>query len=265
MVNAAVGAHLEALAITDHDTLAGYDRAEPLARAGGLDLVCGIEISTRFHGRSVHLLGYFVNQPPSAQFRAWLRELQDSRRDRNLRLIKRLRSLGVDISLEEVEAKGHSMTGRPHFARVLVEKGYVTTIDMAFEEYLDESAKGYVQRREVPMREGIARVLAGGGIPSLAHPIRVGRRVHGGARDGDELEQWVGEMRDMGLRALEVFHSDHRPKDVDRYLDLARRMDLAVTGGSDFHGANKPRIELGSGYEGNLNIPRSVLDDLRSM
>jgi len=259
-----MSAHLEALAVTDHDTLAGYDLAEPLARAAGLDLVCGIEISTRFHGRSVHLLGYFVNQPPAAEFREWLGELQSSRRDRNQRLIKRLRSLGVDISLEEVVAKGRSMTGRPHFARVLVEKGYVTTIDQAFEDYLDESAKGYVQRREVPMHEGIERVLAGGGISSLAHPIRVGRRV-GGANDGDELDKWVGEMRDMGLRALEAFHSDHRPQDVERYLDLARRLDLAVTGGSDFHGANKPRIELGRGYEGNLSIPRSVLDNLRAM
>ncbi|HLN04044.1 MAG TPA: PHP domain-containing protein [Bryobacteraceae bacterium] len=264
LVDAAMSARLDALAVTDHDTLAGYDLAEPLARAAGLDLVCGIEISTRFHGRSVHLLGYFVNQPPAAEFREWLGELQSSRRDRNQRLIKRLRSLGVDISLEEVVAKGRSMTGRPHFARVLVEKGYVTTIDQAFEDYLDESAKGYVQRREVPMHEGIERVLAGGGIPSLAHPIRVGRRV-GGAHDGDELDKWVGEMRDMGLRALEAFHSDHRPQDVQRYLDLARRLDLAVTGGSDFHGANKPRIELGRGYEGNLSIPRSVLDNLRAM
>ena len=258
-----MAARLEALAVTDHDTLAGYDLAEPLANAAGLDLVCGIEISTRFHGRSVHLLGYFVNQPPAVAFREWLGELQSSRRDRNRRLIARLRSLGVDISLEEVEAKGRSMTGRPHFARVLVEKGYVTTIDQAFEDYLDESAKGYVQRREVPMHEGIERVLKGGGIPSLAHPIRVGRRA--GGANGDELDQWVGEMRDMGLRALEAFHSDHRPQDVERYLDLARRLDLAVTGGSDFHGANKPRIELGRGFEGNLCVPRSVLDNLRTM
>jgi len=262
-VDAAVAVRLEALAVTDHDTLAGYDLAAPLAHAAGLDLVCGIEISTRFHGRSVHLLGYFVNQPPAAAFREWLGELQSTRRDRNRRLITRLRSLGVDISLEEVEAKDRSMTGRPHFARVLVEKGYVTTIDQAFEDYLDESAKGYVQRREVAMHEGIERVLKGGGIPSLAHPIRVGRRA--GGANGDELDQWVGEMRDMGLRALEAFHSDHRPQDVERYLDLARRLDLAVTGGSDFHGANKPRIELGRGFEGNLCVPRSVLDNLRAM
>ena len=254
---------LEALGITDHDTLAGYDRAEPLARAARLDLVCGIEISTRFHGRSVHLLGYFVNEPPTTDFREWLLALQNSRRDRNVRLIERLRSLGVDISLEEVEAKGRTMTGRPHFARVLVEKGYVTNVEQAFDEYLDESAKGYVERREVPMHEGIERVVKGGGIASLAHPVRVGRRS---SMDGHRhLETWVVEMRDMGMRAIEAFHSDHRPADVECFLDLARRLDLAVTGGSDFHGANKARIQLGHGFEGNLNIPAWVLEHLRAM
>jgi len=258
-----VAAGLEALAITDHDTLAGYDGAEPAARAVGLDLVCGIEISTRFHGRSVHLLGYFVHQPPAGEFREWLLALQRSRRDRNVRLIERLRSLGVDISLQEVQTKGRTMTGRPHFARVLVEKGYVRNIDQAFDEYLDESAKGYVERQEVAMHEGIERVVKGGGIASLAHPVRVGRR---GLRDGhEELEEWVEEMRGMGMRAIEAFHSDHRPADVERYLDLARRLDLAVTGGSDFHGANKARIQLGHGFEGNLSVPGWVLERLRAI
>ncbi len=265
-MDAAVSAGLEALGITDHDTLAGYDLAKPLAQAAGLELVCGIEISTRFHGRSVHLLGYFPNQPPTAEFREWLLGLQSTRRDRNRRLIERLQSLGLDISLEEVEAKGRSMTGRPHFARVLVEKGYVNTLDQAFDEYLDESAKGYVQRREVSMEEGIERVVTGGGIPSLAHPIRVGRRIERTSGNGnDELERWIVEMQAAGLRAIEVFHSDHQPEDVDRYLDMARRFDLGITGGSDFHGANKPRIELGRGFEGNLAIPKSVLDNLRAM
>lgn len=262
---AAVSAGLDALAITDHDTLAGYDLALPAASAAGLDLVCGIEISTRFHDHSVHLLGYFVKAPPAPEFREWLRELHTSRRDRNLRLIDRLQSLGLDITLQEVEAKGRSMTGRPHFARVLVEKGYVDNIEQAFEEYLDESAKGYVQRQEVPMQEGIARVLKAGGVPSLAHPVRVARRAERPSRDGDDLDSWVGEMHEMGLRAIEAYHSDHRPKDTARYLDLARRFNLELTGGSDFHGANKPRIELGRGFEGNINVPRALLDRLRAI
>jgi len=266
-VDAAVSAGVEALAITDHDTLAGYEAAEPMARAAGLDLICGIELSTRFHGRAVHLLGYFVHEPPAHQFREWLRALQESRRDRNRRLVDRLRSLGVEISLEEVQAKGRSLTGRPHFAKVLVEKGYVATTEEAFQQYLDESARGYVERKEVPIHEGIEQVKKAGGVTSMAHPIRVSRRIERAARHGphDELEQWIGELREMGLSAIEAFHSDHRPTDVEHYLDMALRFGLAVTGGSDFHGANKPRIKLGRGFEGNLNVPRSVLDRLRAM
>jgi len=265
-VEAAASVGLEALAITDHDTLAGYDRAEPVARAMNYDLICGIEISTKFHARSVHLLGYFFHDPPTQEFRDWLLGLQRSRRDRNLRLIERLRSFNIDISIEEVEAKGRSLAGRPHFARVLIEKGYVKTTEQAFREYLDESAKGYVERQEVPLHEGISRVLAAGGVPSLAHPIRVSRQLERGARDGhDELGDTVAEMSEMGLRAIEAYHSDHRPEDVARYLELARRFKLAVTGGSDFHGANKARVELGLGVDGNLSVPKSVLDDLRAM
>jgi len=257
---------LEALAITDHDTLAGYDRAEPIARAAGLDLVCGVELSTRFHGRTVHLLGYFVHEAPTREFREWLLALQQSRRERNLRMIERLRSLGLDISIEEVEAKGRSITGRPHFARVLVEKGYAANTEQAFQDYVDESAKGYVQREEVPVHEAIERIAAAGGVPSLAHPIRVARRVERGLHNGhDELENWVAELGEMGLRAIEVFHSDHRPDDVARYAGMAQRFNLAATGGSDFHGGNKPKIQLGRGLEGNLNIPRGVLDGLREL
>jgi predicted metal-dependent phosphoesterase TrpH len=181
-------------------------------------------------------------------------------------MIDRLRSLGVDISIEEVEAKGRSITGRPHFARVLVEKGYAANTEQAFQNYVDESAKGYVQRQELPIHEAIERIVAAGGVPSLAHPIRVARRVERNSQNGhDELENWVAELAEMGLRALEVFHSDHGPEDVARYSGMAQRFNLAVTGGSDFHGGNKPNIQLGSGFEGNLDIPRAVLERLRAM
>src|SRR5262249_37619424 len=153
---------LEALAISDHDTLAGYDRAAPHAAEKGLDLVCGIELSTKFRRKTVHLLGYFLNEPPADGFRDWLAEMQASRRDRNLRLAERLRSLGLDVTIEEVERKGRSLTGRPHFAKVLLEKGYVSSIQEAFDEYLDESAKGYVDRKEPDLAFGIQQIASGG-------------------------------------------------------------------------------------------------------
>ncbi|MGD1071765.1 MAG: PHP domain-containing protein [Bryobacteraceae bacterium] len=258
LVAEAERAGLSALSITDHDTFAGYDLALPFAKAAGLDLVCGIELSTKYGGASVHLLGYFPWGPPAAEFRAWLRFLLESRRDRNRRLIEKLRSLGIDITLAEVETMGRTLTGRPHFARVLVDKGYAKDIQDAFDKYLDESARGYVQRHEVPIEEAIERVVAAGGIASLAHPVRVARN------NWAKLAEYVGAMAGMGMGAIEVWHSDHTPENVAYYLSLAERFGLAGTGGSDFHGANKPQICLGTGLRNNLCIPDQVLTDLRT-
>ena len=248
---------LTALAITDHDTLRGYEKAVPLAADAKLELICGLELSTRFGGLSIHLLGYFPCHPPTEDFRQWLSFLLESRRDRNRRLIDRLQSLGVDITLEEVEKRGRSLTGRPHFARVLVEKGYAKDIQDAFDEFLDESAKGYVQRHEVPFEEAIQRLVEAGGVASLAHPVRVGRN------DWTKLTEYVGRMADMGMRGIEVYHSDHSPENVAFYLSLAHRYGLTPTGGSDFHGANKPNLALGTGYRGNLNVGEGILEDLK--
>jgi predicted metal-dependent phosphoesterase TrpH len=203
----------------------------------------------------VHLLGYFLDAPPSQAFRDWLREQQLSRRDRNQRLAAKLRSMGIDVSLAEVESRGKSLAGRPHFAQVMVEKGYVANTKQAFDDYLDESAKGYVDRKEPTFADGVQRILSGGGLPSLPHPVRV-------PRNGERFEDLIGDMVDAGLRALEVYHSDHEPSDERLFLGLAERYGLGVTGGSDFHGAVKPHIRLGTG-PGNLNVPREVLEKLR--
>lgn len=259
LVAEAVRAGLSALAITDHDTMRGYELAIPHAAATGLELICGIELSTRYGGASVHLLGYFPCQPPPADFRAWLDFLLVSRRDRNRRLVTRLQALGLDITLDEVEKRGRSLTGRPHFARVLVEKGYAKDIQDAFEEYLDESAKGYVQRHEVPIDEAIQRLVAAGGVASLAHPVRVAKN------DWNRLTEYVEELAKMGMRGLEVYHSDHSPENVAFYLSLARRFGLIPTGGSDFHGGNKPLIALGTGLRNNLAIPDQILADLKKV
>jgi predicted metal-dependent phosphoesterase TrpH len=261
LVDLALEHGLEALAITDHDTFAGYDQALPAAQSRGLDLACGIELSTRVPGskvRTVHLLGYFLRQPPSAEFREWLGELIAGRRDRNQRLIASLHQQGIDIELGEVEKLGRTLTGRPHFARLLIQKGYVRSFDEAFRRYLGELAPSYVERYAPYVAVAIQRVIAAGGLPVLAHPVRLG------FRDTAPEEKFIGELRDAGLRGIEVFHSDHGPREVERYAGIARKYNLAVSGGSDFHGEVKPQISLGTGYDGNLNIPRSVLEGLRA-
>lgn len=259
LVRLAVQAGLDALAITDHDTFAGYDQALPHARALGLRLICGIELSTKIHQpvrKTVHLLGYFLSGTPSPGFLGWIANLQESRRDRNRRLAVRLQSMGIDIHLDEVEALGRTMAGRPHFARLMVAKGYCVNSREAFDKYLDESAAAYVDREEPTIAEGIRQIHAGGGVTSLAHPIRLGKRNH------EEEEALIASIVDDGLDAIEAFHSDHSRADVQRYIAIAGKYGLKVTGGSDFHGANKPLVSLGHGLNGNLEVPTSVLDEL---
>jgi predicted metal-dependent phosphoesterase TrpH len=254
LVAEAVRVGVTALGVTDHDTFAGYDLAVPVAREAGLDLICGIELSTKLHGHSVHLLGYFLRTDGLGEFRAWIRDLQAARRDRNIRLVARLQELGMDITLKEAEARGRGMTGRPHFAQLMVEKGYVANLRQAFDQFLDESAKGYVYRQEPAFEDGVKWIRDAGGISSLAHPIRV---------RGD-IPTLVPELCGMGLAAIEAYHSDHSPEDTKLYLELAARYGLRVTGGSDFHGAVKPDVSLGTGCDGNLKIPADLLERLRN-
>jgi predicted metal-dependent phosphoesterase TrpH len=240
------------LGITDHDSFAGYDAASGVARAAGIRLICGIELSTKLHGHSVHLLGYFPGANGLAGFREWVVDLQASRRDRNVRLAARLQELGFDIRLEEAEALGRGMTGRPHFAQLLVSKGYVSGFREAFDEYLDESAKAYVYRREPQFAEGVERIRGAGGIASVAHPARI---------KGDP-EKLLPELCAAGLNAVEAYHSDHTAEETELYVRLARRFGLKITGGSDYHGAMKPEVKLGTGHAGNLRIPPEVAEEL---
>jgi predicted metal-dependent phosphoesterase TrpH len=254
LISEAVKNGVDVLSITDHDTFTGYDAAGEAARQAGVDLLCGIELSTKLHGHSVHLLGYFPRAGGPDGMREWVEDMQAARRERNERLAVRLRELGFDIKLEEAEARGRGMTGRPHFAQIMVEKGYVSNLRQAFDDYLDESAKAYVYRREPQFAEAVERIHAAGGISSLAHPIRV---------NGD-VPTLLPELCEAGLKAIEAYHSDHGPRETGLYLELARKYGLLVTGGSDFHGDVKPEIRLGSGCDGNLQIPRDVLDRLRA-
>lgn len=254
LIQEAVRAGVDTLGITDHDTFKGFDQAVPFAAAAGVQLVCGIEISTKLHGHSAHLLGYFLADNGIGDFRTWVLDQQAARRDRNLRLVARLRELGFDITLAEAEARGKGMTGRPHFAQIMVEKGYVANLRLAFDDYLDESARGYVYRREPLFAEGVAHIRNAGGIASLAHPVRV---------KGD-VAALMPELLDAGLNAMEAYHSDHTASDTALYLGLARKYGLLVTGGSDFHGTVKPGVNLGTGCQGNLSIPEDLLEKLRA-
>jgi len=256
---------LEALAIADHDTLAGYDLALPVAEAAGLELLCAIELSSRpahedgeKRPPSIHLLGYFPDCAPTREFRQWLRVQQDGRRRRNLDLVSKLQSLGVVITLDEVQSVGRNLTGRPHFAQVLQSKGYVSSRQEAFDMYLADHAQAAVERDEPTPEEAIRRVRAAGGLPVVAHPCRLPQRDP--VALSGLLERWL----EVGLEGIEVYYSEHSPEQVELYARLARHFGLVATGGSDFHGATKPGIALGTGRNGALRVPYSVLENMKT-
>jgi hypothetical protein len=261
LVRAAVKLGLTALAVTDHETFAGFEAAKPYARSLGLELVRGIELNTYVNvagtGRrkNLHLLAYFPRQPASP-FMEWLGQRQAMRRDRNRRLVESLRAKGVGITLDEVENRGRSIAGRPHFAKLLVEKGFASDSDDAFRRYIGEDAPGYVELNAPTTESAIAMVRSGSGIPVVAHPVRLSLS---GSNQEREL---VAQLKESGLGGLEVRHSDQSPELQGYYAQLAEEFDLLPTGGSDFHGAVKPKVQLGRGVEGNVRVPASYLAGL---
>ncbi len=254
---------LSAIAITDHDTFAGYEKAEPLAAAAHVDVLRGIEINSRLDigigddERHAHILAYFPHGAPRPKFSAWLANEQEDRRVRNRRLVEALQKRGIDITLEEVQARGKSMAGRPHFARILVEKRYAANFDDAFQRYIGETAPSYVERETQTTEEAIQIIREGGGIPVIAHPVRLSLLP-------DVEHHVMTRLKDAGLLGLEVYHSEHSPKLQAHYFRLSQELELLPTGGSDFHGAVKPGVKLGRGIKDNIRVPREFLERLRA-
>ena len=253
---------LKTLAVTDHDTFAGYEKAAEPARRNGIDLVCGIELNTRMSAdapadrRAVHILAYFLSGSPGDSFTSWLENERFERRSRNGRLAQKLQSDGVEITLEEVEARGRSLAGRPHFARILVDKGYARNPQEAFGKYLGEAAPSFVPRQSKTAEEVIGVIRAAGGVPVVAHPVRLGL-------PRDRERELLLRYRSAGLMGLEIYHSEHPPELQAYYRQLAEDLQLLPTGGSDFHGAIKPDIQLGTGVAGNVRVPAGFIAALR--
>lgn len=260
LVQRALSSGIATLAITDHDTLDGVDSVLHSAAEAGLELIRGIELSTRVGAesdprrRNAHLLAYFIADP-GPEFRTWLQSLRKNRRERNGLIAERLQQLGLDVRLEEAEALGRNITARPHFASVMIRKGYVSSVREAFDVYLGETGRAYVEREDPPIEDTIHRVRAAGGVTSLAHAIRLNQPDP--AREMELISGWAGE----GLDAVEVWHSDHGEAEEARYGHIADACGLARTGGSDFHGEHTPGVLPGVG-KGRLHVPSSVLDDL---
>jgi predicted metal-dependent phosphoesterase TrpH len=198
-----------------------------------------VEISARFPGGSMHILGYFIDYT-NGLLDQRLAVLKKARADRNPRIVAKLNALGAKITMAQVERlSGGGQVGRPHIARALLEAGYVRNFQEAFDRYLGNGAPAHVHKFRFPQEEAIAMIREAQGVPVLAHPFTLG------LGSAYALKNQLEILKNLGLGGIEVFYAEHTPEQEALYLKLARELDLLITGGSDFHGANKPEVELG--------------------
>jgi predicted metal-dependent phosphoesterase TrpH len=255
LVDLAAEKGLAALALTDHDTLDGLPEARAAGKVRDIDVIAGVELSVADGERSVHLLGLFLPERPGplAEALAYLRE---RRHNRNRLILDKLRALGVPLEYKAVTALAKGAVGRPHIAQAMLAMGAVTSFKEAFARYLGAHGRAYVPKDKLTFERAVALIHDEGGLAALAHPYMLGLA-------GAALTETVGRYRDAGLDAIEALYTEHSQAQTLEYLALSRRFGLAVTGGSDFHGAAKPDVELGRG-RGNLRVDISVLDVLRA-
>lgn len=248
---------LKAVAITDHDTIEGVAEALAAGEEAEIEVVPGVEISVDYPGE-MHILGYYIDYA-NRKLLEGLGLLRAYRDRRNPMMIEKLRQMGFDISMAEVAgAADGKVVGRPHFAAVMVEKGYVSDYQEAFEKYLGAGKPAYIKKERLTPREGIEMIMSAGGIPVLAHP------KHVKIKDDNGLAELIRQLVGYGLKGIEVFYTTHTREETRKFLNLAERFGLFVTGGTDYHGANKPDIQIGRG-QGDLAIPYALLAKIKNV
>jgi predicted metal-dependent phosphoesterase TrpH len=263
----AVQKRIHAIAITDHDTIEGARLALQSKVQTAPLFLPGVEISTQAPSQfkvngSLHLLGYGidVDNRPLADA---LETLQQARRNRVPRIVKRLNDTGIEIQLNQVAKEvGSGAPGRPHIAKVLMKMGVVASMDEAFDRLLGKNRPGYVDKERIDCHRAMDLIRNAGGVPVLAHPCLIK------GKGTFSLEDLVRCLCRMGLMGIEAYYPEHSPRDVTYLLALARNHDLLVTGGTDFHGDVTPHLQMGKG-DGQMHIPFSVyqalVDALESM
>jgi predicted metal-dependent phosphoesterase TrpH len=247
VVELAHAAGLGAIAITDHDNTEAFAIAEPVAKRLGLELLTGIEMSASAEGAEVHVLGFLIDLKTPALVRHL--SVQQARRVERVReMAAKLKTVGVTIDAEEVlRLAGEGTVGRPHVARILLKHGYVSTMAEAFSRYIGPKNPGFVPGSPLPPSEVIGVIRQAGGVPVLAHPIYL---------DNDAL---IDRFVDDGLVGLEVYHSGHTAEAIRRYEQVAQRLKLLKTGGSDYHGNTKEGLPVGA-----VKVPYELVETLKT-
>ncbi|HMG35977.1 MAG TPA: PHP domain-containing protein [Blastocatellia bacterium] len=256
LIRLAAQAGARAIALTDHDTIDGLAEARQAAAREGIEFINGIEVSAEYSPGTMHILGYYID-PQSETLAAQLEMLLNARDRRNPEIASRLQSLGVEIDYSEVEEiAGGEVVGRPHFARLLLQKGYVESIQNAFDRYLAKGAAAYVEKARLVPQDAIDLIHKAGGAAVLAHPYQLK------CKSQEEADAVFDQLAALGLDGVEAVYSRHSPQDRERYASMATSRGMIVTGGSDYHGTYKPDIRLVTG-KGDLSVSYSLLDGIK--
>jgi hypothetical protein len=256
LVELAAAQGMKAIAITDHDTVSGYPELHEAGERLGIETVPGIEISTKY-GVAVHILGYYID-PHSPDLEPVLNWMVHDRDLRNEKMCALMAADGLPVSYADMQQRFGEVIGRPHFAELLVELGLADSVKDAFARYVEKGQKYYVGRTILPIEDAVGAIVKAGGIAVLAHPFQY-------KLEDDKLRELIEYCLSLGLKGMECRYSGYG-EDKVRYLEaLADEYGLVKTGGSDFHGSNKPQIFLGRGIENNLNVPYSWLSTLKTL
>lgn len=246
---------LAAIAVSDHDTAEGFAAAYEAGQRLGVEVVPAIEISTKY-GRAVHILGYYIDTESPA-LKALLDWIVEDRDSRNKKMAQLMAADGLPISYEAMHERFGTVIGRPHFAQLLVELGLAHSVRDAFDRFVEKGQKYYQPRNILPIDRAIGIILEAGGIATLAHPFQY-------RLDEAGLRELIEHCMNLGVLAMECRYSGYSKEQSDYLEALAEEYGLLKTGGSDFHGSNKPHISLGSGT-GELEVPYKYLEELKKV
>ncbi|MFT5699271.1 MAG: putative metal-dependent phosphoesterase TrpH [Desulforhopalus sp.] len=254
LVDLAYKKGLSCIAITDHDTASGYQEASNRGDKVGLDVISGLELSVSFGETHVHLLGYLFDCEDDNLLKC-LHKLQGARNKRNSEILEKLKLQGCPISEQELKkVSGLGQTGRPHIAKILLQRGVVRSMDEAFEKYLGKSGSAYVNRFVYDIKKGIEIIHGAGGLAVVAHPYNL-------LKDDMESGQLLQELKTFGLDGVEAYYPTHSRKFRKQLVALAGRYDLLVTGGSDYHGAIRKGTTLAGGK--GVSVPNELVEVMR--
>lgn len=256
IVQLAVAERLRCIALTDHDNLDGITEAEAACADAGIEFIPGVELSVDFDGKKMHMVVYFL-EPRAGPLQDQLARLRTGRDRRNVAIVHKLNELGYDITLDDVhrQAAGRSV-GRPHIADALAAKGLVSSRNNAFDGLLSDGGAAYVERDRLSAVDAIMLSRASGAVPVIAHPTTIGL-------NSDEAGPMFKRLADHGLGGIEAHHPKHSLALRAKFEEIASALDVAATGGSDYHGADVREFRVGRGT-GDLLVPDRAVDQLRA-